>query len=280
MLEISEKEIKKCVEDFYGVTKLGIELYDENKNMLFRYPQKEIDFCNILGNTPEFKSACDKCNVYGFEKCTELRKPYVYRCHMNLTEVFAPIIENDVIIGYITLGHIIRRKDEKIIKKTIMKKTNKLYADHKTLIDALELLTVVDEKYLMYSIRLMSMCACYLYMNKLIKKHVDTIQFQIDEYICQNLSNDLSVAKLCEVFGISRSKLYNIANRTYGIGISDYIRNLRLDTAKDLLAQARYSVKEISEKVGFEDVNYFIRLFKKREGITPHTYKKNKQYIK
>ncbi len=276
MLEISEKEIKKCVEDLYGITKLGIELYDENKNMLFRYPNRETDFCNILGNTPGIGKNCDRCNVVGFKKCTELRKPYVYRCHMNLTEVFAPIIENDVIIGYITIGHIMRSSDEDKIRKTIIKKTSKLSVDHKALIAAMESLTVVDEKYLLSTIRLISMCACYLYVNKLIRKHVDTIQFQIDEYIRQNLANDLSVIKLCDVFDISRSKLYNISNKTYGIGISDYIRNLRIDTSKELLIDTQYSVKEISERVGFADVNYFIRLFKKKEGITPHIYRKQK----
>lgn len=273
MLEISEKEIRKCANDFYSITHLGFELYDENKNELFRYPEKKTSFCNVISNIPKFKSNCDRCNVYGFQKCTELRKPYIYRCHMGLTEVFAPIIENDIIIGYITLGHIIRRNDEHNIKKNITKKAKKLNVNHTELIEALTSLVVVDEEYLVHAIRLISMCACYLYMNKLIKRYVNTIQFQIDEYIQQNLNKDLSVDKLCTVFGVSRSKLYDISNISYGMGISDYIRGLRIDEAKKLLSTTHLPIRKIAEMVGFMDVNYFIRLFKKKEGITPNSYK-------
>ena len=273
MLEISEKEIRKCANDFYSITHLGFELYDENKNELFRYPEKKTSFCNVIGNIPKFKSSCDRCNVYGFQKCTELRKPYIYRCHMGLTEVFAPIIENDIIIGYITLGHIIRRNDEQNIKKNITKKAKKLNINHTELIEALKSLVVIDEEYLVHAIRLISMCACYLYMNKLIKRYVNTIQFQIDEYIHQNLNKDLSVDKLCTVFRVSRSKLYNISNISYGMGISDYIRDLRIDEAKKLLSTTHLPIHKIAEMEGFMDVNYFIRLFKKKEGITPNSYK-------
>ena len=110
-------------------------------------------------------------------------------------------------------------------------------------------------------------------VDKLIKSYVNTIQFQIDEYIHQNLSNDLTVDKLCTLFGISRSKLYDISNKTYGKGISDYIRDLRIETAKKLLADTHLSIRKVAERVGFMDVNYFIRLFKKKEGITPNSYK-------
>ncbi len=55
--------------------------------------------------------------------------------------------------------------------------------------------------------------------------------------------------------------------------LSDYINRERLRLAKHLLADTEYNVTEISWQSGFADVNYFVRLFKKNEGITPGSYR-------
>lgn len=58
------------------------------------------------------------------------------------------------------------------------------------------------------------------------------------------------------------------------MGITDYIRNARMEAAKKMLLTTALSVNEIAEKTGFPDTNYFIRLFKKTNNITPNQYRK------
>ncbi len=52
----------------------------------------------------------------------------------------------------------------------------------------------------------------------------------------------------------------------------EYVNRERITLAKRLLSQPEHSVSDVSELCGFTDVNYFIRMFKKVEGITPKTY--------
>ena len=56
----------------------------------------------------------------------------------------------------------------------------------------------------------------------------------------------------------------------------EYLTNLRMDKAKELLLTTESSMKEICSMVGYADPNYFSRTFKKNIGVTPTEYKENK----
>jgi AraC-like DNA-binding protein len=58
-----------------------------------------------------------------------------------------------------------------------------------------------------------------------------------------------------------------------GISPRLYLEDLRLKTAMGILYNERSSVKETAMRCGFNDVNYFCRLFKKRFGISPGKFK-------
>ena len=55
-------------------------------------------------------------------------------------------------------------------------------------------------------------------------------------------------------------------------GITSYINDLRLEKSKALLEE--HSVKEVASLVGFEDANYFSRIFKKKYGVSPSAFSK------
>lgn len=58
-----------------------------------------------------------------------------------------------------------------------------------------------------------------------------------------------------------------------GIGIAKYIKNKKLNKAKDLLKNTEDSIYDISMKVGFSDYNYFCRTFKKEVTISAKKYR-------
>jgi len=92
-------------------------------------------------------------------------------------------------------------------------------------------------------------------------------------YIHENLTHKILMNDLCRKAYLSRNAFFTWFKEQFGVTPLDYINNERVKLAKQLLADNKYSISQISACCGFSDVNYFVRLFKKVEGITPGAYK-------
>ncbi len=92
-------------------------------------------------------------------------------------------------------------------------------------------------------------------------------------HIHDNITNKILINELCRKAYLSRNAFFKWFKEQFGITPVDYINNERLKLSKQLLAERMHSISQISNLCGFSDVNYFVRLFKKTEGITPGTYK-------
>lgn len=89
------------------------------------------------------------------------------------------------------------------------------------------------------------------------------------EFIRKNISSDIDLAKLCRIAGMSKSSFYDSFTREFGISPKQLIIRERIAFSKQLLTRDGLSIKEACYAAGFSDPNYFIRIFKKTEGITP-----------
>lgn len=274
MLEIITEELKNTAAAFYEITKLKIVLYDDKRRVLYSYPPEMCEFCNCVRSSPCLAEKCIECDNVGFDICENTGKPYIYRCHMNLSEAIAPIEENGIIIGYLMLGQVMMDSDTDGIKNRIGFVSEKYSLNPDELYSKMHNIKVMDKDEVSAAVKIMSMCSCYLYVNKIIKNRSDILSQQLKYYVDTYFSDKLSVKEICGKMYISRSKLYAISKEAFGMGITDYIRLKRIKYAKELLAGSDLSVAEISEQSGFSDFNYFIRIFKKYEGVTPGRYRK------
>ena len=94
------------------------------------------------------------------------------------------------------------------------------------------------------------------------------------EYVENNLSNaDISVESLSASLAMSRVQLYKRLLSITGLTPSEFIRNIRLRHAEQLLRQSQRSVSEIAYQVGFNNPRYFSRYFSEMYGVTPSVYK-------
>lgn len=81
--------------------------------------------------------------------------------------------------------------------------------------------------------------------------------------------SDFAVPDLCADLGMSRSTVYNKIKSLSGQSVNEFIRIMRLNRAKELLATRRYNISEVAYMVGFSDPKYFSTCFKKQFGISP-----------
>src|SRR5690606_16754090 len=96
---------------------------------------------------------------------------------------------------------------------------------------------------------------------------------KVMDFIEQNLSEPvLNVEEMAKEVGMSRNTLYRKIKNLTGQTAIEFIRNIRIKRAAQLLRQKKINVNEVAYMVGFTDVSYFRRCFKEEFGITPREY--------
>jgi len=103
----------------------------------------------------------------------------------------------------------------------------------------------------------------------MIKEAITYLRFNVDQPISLN--------QLADRFGIHPSYLSRAFKKALGLTLTDYINKLRIEEAKYLLDQGNASVASIALNVGYNDPNYFSKVFTKLEHTTPHDYRKRKK---
>lgn len=97
----------------------------------------------------------------------------------------------------------------------------------------------------------------------------------IQSYIDKNYSNDLSMDDLTERFHVSRTYISRLLKKYTGQSFLEYLTDVRFRHVEELIASNKYKQYEIAEMVGYKDFGYYIKVFKKRYGITPNEFKKH-----
>ena len=92
-------------------------------------------------------------------------------------------------------------------------------------------------------------------------------------YIRNNITEKISTSEIAEYIGKSSGYVTTEFKKATGINLSDYISELKVNEARDLLKYTDKSFIEISNYLGFSSQSYFIRIFKKITGATPKEYR-------
>lgn len=107
--------------------------------------------------------------------------------------------------------------------------------------------------------------------NSLDWKFMSNVKRHIEE----NMDNpDFTVDVLCSLLNMSRTSFYSKLKALTGQAPADFVRNIRLKHAAELLKEGKYSVTEVAERTGFCDGKYFREVFKKYFNVSPSQYAK------
>ena len=112
-------------------------------------------------------------------------------------------------------------------------------------------------------------------MRKLRKNAICSKQVaQCIDYIFDNLHERITVEELADYVDLNPSYLSRLFKNEVGTPISDYIRQKKIETAKNMLIYSDYKPAEISSILAFPNQSYFTEVFRKSTGLTPSKYRK------
>jgi transcriptional regulator GlxA family with amidase domain len=92
-------------------------------------------------------------------------------------------------------------------------------------------------------------------------------------FLRENLEGPLDMNQLMRELPMSYSKFRKMFKQATGESPNQYHLNLRLDKARELLNTTHLNVTEVAYNLGFDSVFYFSKLFKKKNGVSPKSYR-------
>lgn len=110
-------------------------------------------------------------------------------------------------------------------------------------------------------------------MRNLRKNKICSIQVvKCIEYMHDNLHTRITIKNLAEHVQLNPSYLSRLFKKETGVTVSEYIRQLKIDAAKNMLIYSDFSPSEIASILAFPDQSYFTEVFHKLVGVTPRQY--------
>lgn len=102
---------------------------------------------------------------------------------------------------------------------------------------------------------------------------INAAQKLILDYICGHYTQDISLQDAARAMNYSDAYFCKLFKQCFDKNFIAYLSEFRVEKAKQLLCDVTINVKEISEKVGYRDSNYFAKVFKRITGVTPSEYR-------
>ncbi|HEY5739050.1 MAG TPA: helix-turn-helix domain-containing protein [Gammaproteobacteria bacterium] len=104
--------------------------------------------------------------------------------------------------------------------------------------------------------------------------HADSVARRAEDWLAENYREIDAIRRVVELAGIPERSLKRRFKMATGSTLIEYLQNLRIEQAKLLLEQGELPIEAVSEAVGYMDVSFFRRLFKRLTGLPPGQYRR------
>ncbi|KLV26585.1 hypothetical protein ABW02_10840 [Niallia circulans] len=95
------------------------------------------------------------------------------------------------------------------------------------------------------------------------------------QYIHEHYAEDLSLNILADKVYLSPRYLSDVFIQETGSGINKYIKQVRMDAAKNLLIHTNMKINDICKQVGYQNISYFVRSFRESFGLSPEKFRQS-----
>lgn len=261
-LVVDEEKLYVLLKDFHQLTGLKVSFSKDYDTPILGVPHNICALCRYKQNDREFYLRCKASDKKAYDIASRSDEPYIYECHYHLTEALQPVVVYGKHVGYFQIGQMLTDRDKFI-------RLNRPTDYELSLLDDLASPSLET---LRSAAAILSSLAKYTVIDRYIGLSAQQNLDAVLEYIEEHYREHITVADLCRIFHYSRPSLFMHFKNELNQGITSYINDLRLEKSKALLEE--HSVKEVASLVGFEDANYFSRIFKKKYGVSPSAFSK------
>lgn len=267
------------------------------------------EFCRKMRSSPKYSALCRKCDSRGGLEAARNREPYIYLCHAGIIDLAIPILLNGLYIGAFMAGQVLldnaddNNKLERMLEGT---GTAVDYNSDPKFRESYHKLPVMSLEKVGALANMILHIGNYCVENALLKGKADAVAAEETQkysaspaqekteygggkrsekkvrgilepalaYIDENPSEKISLSHMAALCNISPSYFSKLFAKENLGSLSNYVNGVKLNSAKELLYSTNWPVRSVADYLGYDDCGYFIKVFKKYNGVTPMEYRK------
>lgn len=272
-----------CIKDFCGFIPINPQL-DE---VLRPFLAHTNPFCMYVKCDQDKYRVCLTMIKKMHNKCLKSCEPFYGMCHAGLGEYVIPIVLKDVVLGSLNLGffqtnerrtaYCIERAcrgSELIDAATAQKLYNENIVTSCAEIDEVMLIMKMLAEYLAHTYASMQATHHNVMQKRHYNSSEDTIISHAIEHIETNCTQKIMVSDIAEICHCSETYLSRVFKKRIGVSLVIYINKVRVEHSKNHLLLTDKTISDIALESGFEDPNYFSRVFAEIIGIPPTEFRR------
>ena len=265
---MSRINIEEALNSFYTVSGMNISVLDRDFHTVFMIQSPSDTLCTEIHRDPREIERCKMSDIEHLAVVGRELKPMLYTCPFGMTEGIVPILRDDTPIGYLFAAMGVEKGRE----GDVLSKCSACRAER--LPSLIEGECKADENEIISFFNLLKILADYLANDTSLTEGDKSIGQLVKRYIKHNISRKLTLAQIAKSLHCSTVTLTEHFKREFGITINEYITRKRMELARQLLLTTDAPLNRIASSVGFSDVEYFSRSFKKHHGDAPARWRR------
>ena len=237
-------------------------------------------FCSLMAQFSGSCAACRQTHAELQRQVTDSLAPQVVACFAGLMEFAVPIVVSGRHVATLLGGQIFLRNptQAQFARLAERLRTWKIQPELQRVEMAFFQTRVTSQKQFQASVRLLNIVARFLAedMNRnllAVHEHEGPCVNVAKSFILAHASEPLHLSDVAEHVHISTNYFSKFFKKTTGLGFSDFLARIRIENAKDLLANPVLSITEVANQAGFGSLSQFNRAFHRYVGCSPKEYR-------
>lgn len=275
MIEYNFKVLSKYLSSLSLLIKTNISIFDEDGKSSDARNLNVFPFCDFIKD--DVRKKCALSDKKAIDMMRKQESPTYYYCHFGLIEMILKFQVDAKSAFYILIGPF---RDPKKLNENLehIKEYCSLFKkDDKELIKKYKLIPRFSKDKFDSIKEMISIIVDYAKTTKLIAAKDNFLENELDPYIEKNIANNIKVKDVCKALYVTSKQLERIVKIYANTTPKKYILKYKIVRAYSDIIYTNLSLSEIAANYGFDDYNYFVRVFKKINGEVPSKIRQKKR---